>query len=1117
MIRLFSVILFAFLLLSINSFSKTDGTTGIPLGGVGTGALKFNASTGAFSYNFNTPTRDGNYQTWSNAKFKIYSKRGDQIVYDNRLTAVVNNGRVDDDATFPLHKVNFGETNNVDVRMTLYMPFDQNSVDNMTHPAILCEFKLTNNGDTQVEVAPAFQIPTESSVDAVNGIGFISKSSTKEISVLADITDETGTISFGNDTGFESNGVYNNSLSGTANSVAAKVTLNANETKSVRFVLAWYRPDNTAHFYYSNLWSNAKEVANSALDKFDLFQQNCTTFNNSLKASNMPEWLVDQTLNSTATLVNNSVFFKDGRYCHSEGQWEPEGTMDQMWHARQIFTMINPELAWKELEWWARTQHVDNYTGQIHHDFGTYFEYVGWDDTEHEDYRAIDKWVDLNCGFILSVYETFNITANQEKLNYFWPFVKKAAQRILDQVQLYGSSRYPYTFENSESTYDAGGNSQAYNTGLSIVAYQMMTELAVIQGETEIVSTFQTAKEAAISGFESRWLDGGYPLGNFCESSMVSLWIANYLKIQPFWEKEKLNKLFINMLVYYDPLEKGLSYSGGTYSEWQPYLVSHLGGYALQTNRPDVWYALQKDMYNRNYLNRNLVFNHELGIPPKVETPTYIATSTDGSDEYISIPVLWRNYYNIAGYQYNAYTKELWLEPKLFDGISELDSVTLITPNGYVTVNYKPSGEFGQNQQITFIPGQNMEVNSIFVSDKYISGENAISQVQIDGTAMEYERTGSGTLAHIKINYNNTITSEGITINVAGSGIAISGKVPNAPTGLASNSSSPNQVDLAWTASDEEVLGYIIDKNIDGVYQTLAILGADVTSYSEIGLQESTQHTYRLRSYNIYGISEASDELTVTTSSAEEGEIILAYNIGNNYTDEDGLEYVSMPSEYVSGGRMYSASSSDIAGTDDDPLYETELFGTYSISIPLENGKYNVILKMAEIYHNSANSRLFHVDVEGKRAVENLDIFAQVGKNVAYDVKIPVEIRDGKLNINLITVIDNAKINALAIEKLKGSGLEQIKSSYNQNQIEKIYPSPCNDYAYVEFQMLKPGTAEISIQDISGKSVDTLMSAFLRKGQQTQKIDVGEYPTGNYLLSLKVNNQTSTKQLVISK
>ena len=73
-------------------------------------------------------------------------------------------------------------------------------------------------------------------------------------------------------------------------------------------------------------------------------------------------------------------------------------------------------------------------------------------------------------------------------------YVKNAAQRVLDQVAAFGSPQDPYTFSTSKSTYDAGGDSQAYNTGLSIVAYHIMFLLAEMMGEISD-GTLQSAQE----------------------------------------------------------------------------------------------------------------------------------------------------------------------------------------------------------------------------------------------------------------------------------------------------------------------------------------------------------------------------------------------------------------------------------------------------------------------------------------------------------------------------------------------------------------------------------------------------------------------------------------------
>jgi hypothetical protein len=269
--------------------------------------------------------------------------------------------------------------------------------------------------------------------------------------------------------------------------------------------------------------------------------------------------------------------------------------------------------------------------------------------------------------------------------------------------------------------------------------------------------------------FESRWLDNTYPVTGYCESVLGGPWIANFLKMGPFWEKQKLDYFYLTILNYYDPLNQGMGLPGGSYTEWQPYLIGHLGGYSLQTNRSNVWWALQKDMYDRNYLNRNRVFDQELGIPSEVSSPTWIATSASGHYQYISIPIIWRNYYNISGYHYNKYSEELWLEPKLFDSLDhQLQDALVITPEGYATISYEMYGDSFQNQEIVFTPDQSMDVTAIYVWDLYSDSTGSIDMVLVNGDTTDYLRTGDGDLAQLKLDWAGTITPSGITIQIEG-------------------------------------------------------------------------------------------------------------------------------------------------------------------------------------------------------------------------------------------------------------------------------------------------------------------------------------------------------------
>jgi len=1102
-----------FFLFNVYLFGKTDGTTGIPLGGIGTGAVKYNAGSGTFAANFRTPTRNGDYRALSQTQFQLFTQRGDSILTYDLLKAMHNSGRMDDDAVFPLHRVNFGELNDVSTTMTAYMPYDPDSVSMMLHPCAMFEFTIENLESSAVECALAFQINTPVIPTALEDTGFVADNGTLlELCLVGDFPDGTGDLSYGNDSGFFTSGLCDNDLSDTTNRLALRVSLAPSETRRVRFVLSWYRPYGLEYYQYTNIWGNSKEVSVSALGDFDTFKEIAEELVTRMRSSNLPEWLIDQTLNSTINLVNNSVYFQDGRYCHTEGQWSPEGTMDQMWHSRQIYTMINPQLAWQELEWWARTQHVVSYTGQIHHDFGTNFDYVGWDDTEHSDYRDIYEWVDLNCGFIISVYETFIATADEDKLSYFWPYVKNAGQRVLDQVDLYGSSEYPYTFESSLSSYDAGGNSQGYNTGLSVVAYQIMIYLAGIMEEPAIDSIYQDAFDTAVTNFESKWLDNTYPAANFCESVLGGPWIANFLKMDPFWEKQKLDYLYNTIVNYYDPLSQGMGLPGGSYSEWQPYLVGHLGGYSLQINRSNIWLALQRDMYERNYLNRNLVFNQQLGIPPEVSSPTWIATSALGTNQYISIPVLWRNYYNMAGYHHNRYSGELWLEPRLFDSLDhQLQDALVITPEGYATVSYNTYGDSYQNQEIVFEPDQSMDVSAIYVWDLYSDSLNSIDMVRVDGVDTDYSRTGSGDLAHLKLDCAGTITSAGITIRIEGDPKSID--VPDPPENLQANALNSSQILLSWSPVQGNILGYFVEIDIDGVFKTLGT--TTDTFYFDTGLLDTTAYTYRVRSYNGQNISDPSTEIVVTTAESGNGEVIHALNAGGDtYLSTSGIEYIDDDSTgWLSGGSTYSATTA-IGGTVDDTLYQSERYGDFSYTIPMEDGFYDIVLKFAEIYQDDPGSRIFDVEIEGERVIRDLDLIFRTDKYTAYDVIMPSDVTDGELNIDFITVTNNAKLSALEIRRGE-AGLEEPTKIPKDYFLNQNYPNPFNPVTHIRYGLKKAAQVRINIYNVLGERVAVLVDERKEAGYYSVDFNAGNFANGIYFYTITANDFRETKKMVL--
>jgi N-acetylneuraminic acid mutarotase len=182
----------------------------------------------------------------------------------------------------------------------------------------------------------------------------------------------------------------------------------------------------------------------------------------------------------------------------------------------------------------------------------------------------------------------------------------------------------------------------------------------------------------------------------------------------------------------------------------------------------------------------------------------------------------------------------------------------------------------------------------------------------------------------------------------------------------------------------------------------------------------SAAGTYVLRLTASDSVLSGADEVTVTANSGGGGGTQIRINAGGPaYTDTVGQPWLA--DVHFTGGQTF-ATTQPISGTEDDTLYKTERFGNFSYQIPVANGVYGVILHFAEIYWNAAGQRLFDVLIEGAPVIANLDIWATVGQYAAHQVSIETAVNDGVLNINFVTVVDNAKISAIEVNPHHNTG-----------------------------------------------------------------------------------------------
>jgi len=180
---------------------------------------------------------------------------------------------------------------------------------------------------------------------------------------------------------------------------------------------------------------------------------------------------------------------------------------------------------------------------------------------------------------------------------------------------------------------------------------------------------------------------------------------------------------------------------------------------------------------------------------------------------------------------------------------------------------------------------------------------------------------------------------------------------PDVPSGLSATASYCNQIDLSWTDNSSDEDGFEIGRKLTGgSWAQLDTVDADVTSYSDTTVSESTKYFYHVRAYKNGVSSDWSNADNLTTAQCSLS-VSLAADPSSGYLPLEDVDLTATVVSNILGTFNYtfycnrSDSGTNVTdgwaykedGTTDNPMYTFDVCdylvaGAYSAKVIAEQG-----------------------------------------------------------------------------------------------------------------------------------------------------------------------------------
>jgi len=327
---------------------------------------------------------------------------------------------------------------------------------------------------------------------------------------------------------------------------------------------------------------------------------------------------------------------------------------------------------------------------------------------------------------------------------------------------------------------------------------------------------------------------------------------------------------------------------------------------------------------------------------------------------------------------------------------------------------------------------------------------------------------------------------------------------PAEPTSLTATVAGNSQINLTWLDNSDDEDGFRLERKIDSVYVEIAILGANVMSYADLGLTEDVTHYYRLRTFNIGGNSAYSSEVNATPSDdtnfalnkpmlASSTDISSATSRavdGNlNTFWQSGTINPAAPQAWLRA--QLHASTPEIIDRVVVKWYQTYFAKEYDVQVS-DNGT-----SWTTVYTNNA----------GAIGTQELSFTASTARFVRLYMR-----KNNKASYRLVE-----------LEVYFGLAKTRNRASKNETIIPTTltlaqnYPNPFNPSTTIAYSLPQAAHVTLRVINITGQEVATLADSYQDRGIYRVTFNARRLPSGVYYAVLQAGEVKQVRRMVLAK